>query len=735
MSDVSAFFIKNHKASELLSLPVGELVALPPRPETFPTKKEFLAWSQNSDTEHCFYSGWAPRDSSQRLTRDNPAAFLHLIVADYDVHNLEQSAVDRAIKDCPLEYPVAYVSRTFSGGLRMVWVLERPLAVFNDGIAKLIIARITRELKLRKLAPGLDETALANPAQYFELGTDWKAVCPERSISSAHLTAWEFEASQKFNWKKEGGSAIPIDVVAAEVERKWPGVWQGSFAIGSQGVRFWVPGADAPKGAWIRETGIQDFVEGRFIHWAGILGQDFVKSFDTKRISDAVGDIWYSDRTYWQKNSEKNWDKYAPECVRRHFLIKGLRPEAQPGGSEIDRAFHFVDYSRKIDGCFPFLYDDRDIVPVSGNRFLNISRVRPVQPLPGTRFWSEGFPWLAAYLDGLFDAEQLEVFLSWLSRAYQGALDHHPRQGHGVFVVGPKGVGKTLLGSKVVGDLLGGSSDAAKVLTGKENFNGDLFHKPVWRVDDGQIPPDRQSHETWSLLIKNVVANPDQTYRRMYADGVTLPWSGRLFVTLNHNAISTLPNIEAELLDKVIFLKAKAPGVSFSDPEAAIARELPHLASFLRDFVIPEKLKDEHSDRFGFGAYHHQELLDEAKADSPSSDIGEIVNQWRTSYFRSNDKDPDWSGTALEFQQELNACDSLTQIVKQTIRGSRHLASALTMLSHQGTPWICKRKTGGQQKYFILRPGSQGFAVADVPDAGNQTFFDFIGAEGTERAA
>jgi len=72
MSDVSAFFIKNHKASELLSLPVGELVALPPRPETFPTKKEFLAWSQNSDTEHCFYSGWLPATQARPDTGNLP---------------------------------------------------------------------------------------------------------------------------------------------------------------------------------------------------------------------------------------------------------------------------------------------------------------------------------------------------------------------------------------------------------------------------------------------------------------------------------------------------------------------------------------------------------------------------------------------------------------------------------------------------------------------------------------
>ena len=167
-------YIPNHSASELRWLPFDEMIALPPRPSTFRSKKEMLDWSHDKNTGHCYFNFAEPSDAGQRLSKDNPVAFLHGFVGDYDAHNITEAETTRAISDCPSAFPVTAVSRTYSGGMRMIWAFERPLPVFNGEVAKGVLKRAIKELKLHKLAPAFDEGAFLDPARYFELGTDWR---------------------------------------------------------------------------------------------------------------------------------------------------------------------------------------------------------------------------------------------------------------------------------------------------------------------------------------------------------------------------------------------------------------------------------------------------------------------------------------------------------------------------------------------------------------------------------
>jgi hypothetical protein len=175
------------------------------------------------------------------------------------------------------------------------------------------------------------------------------------------------------------------------------------------------------------------------------------------------------------------------------------------------------------------------------------------------------------------------------------------------------------------------------------------------------------------------------------------------------NAVEMLPNIEAELLDKVCFFKASEHEISFAGCEAKITKELPHFLAHLRDYVIPETLKNPKSDRFGPAAYHHPELLAEAKGAAPSANFGEIVDQWRTHYFTFHDKKPEWSGTALELSQAMNEDGALTQILKQTVRSTYQFSRMLGQLATQGAEGIVKHKTSARWEYRILRPRPLAF--------------------------
>lgn len=701
------FYHANHEAPALVETDFADMLFMPPRPDkTFLTKKDFVDWSSNPSTDHCFYNFFEPADPSTRVTKDNPPAFLHGLVADYDVAGLEDTAVARAIKDCPSAFPVAYVSRTFSRGIRMVWLFEKPLPVFNEEVAKGVAKRAIKELKLKKLAPGFDEEAFMDPAKFYELGTDWVAVNPDRTIPSTYLTTWAFEASQKANFV-EGGKSIPLSDVAAEAERRWPGRWQGEFAEGAMGVRFWDPTATNPKGAWVRATGMQAFTgECKFLHWDVIFGKEWVAKYEAERIGSVIDGVWYDGVRYWQKNSKAQWISDTAEVFRRGLTCDGLNGEKSRGQpSEVDRALHVIeDKERRLQGAFPFLYDDKDTRVLNGKRYLNVSFIRPIQPLDGTRLWGEGFPWMASWLESMLGGEQLAVFLSWFSRTYQGALAHNPRQGHAMFLVGPTDSGKTLVASRVVGAALGGFSEATDYILGTDQFNGDMFESGVWTVDDARIASDRNRHEEYSQVVKKVVANPSMTYRRMYCDGVTLPWLGRLIVTLNMNAIEMLPNIEAELLDKVDFILVRKSATVFLGCEAKIAAELPALLTFLRDYQIPDELKDPTGDRFGFKSYHHPELLAAAKAEGPASRFAELVDEWRTHHFTFDQKATVWEGTSFQFQRELNEDGALTKLAGQTVRSTAQIGRHFSQLLAQDTPWLSFKQSNKGRVFIIKKP-------------------------------
>lgn len=702
-----AWYHKNHEDPAAAEIAVAELIALPPRPTNFLCKKDFVDWSSSRTTEHCFYNFWEGRNATERITKENGPAFLHGFCADYDVHALEQSAVDRAIKDCPAEFPCAYVSRTFSGGIRLLWLFEAPVPVFNEEVAKGVAKRAIKELKLKKLAPGFDEEAFVDVAKYYELGADWRPCSPERTIPSTYLTTWAFEASQKA--KFVGGIEIDLAAASAEGRKRFGDRCPELLEPGMMCVRFWDQTATNPKGAWVRKNGIQAFTgECKFLHWDDIFGKPWVAQFEVDRIGGAIGNVWYDGKAYWSKARRDVWYDQNSEVFRRALRCDGLNAESVRGApSEVDRAMHVVETDNRLDGGFPFLYSEKDIHVLRGKRYLNISRAHPTPPAQGIHFWGKSCPFIKAILEGMFDAEQLRVFLAWFSHAYQGAISHQARQGHALFIVGDIGSCKTFLGQRIIGEALGGFSEGTSFITGKDMFNSELFESGVWCVDDAEIAADRQKHELYSQIIKKVVANPSMTYRRMYAEAVTLPWMGRLVVTLNEDAIEMLPNIEANLLDKVIFLKAQPSNVRMGekvDNDARIASELPAFLAYLRDYVIPEEMKDARSNRFGMKAYHHPELIAAARASSPSANFGEIVNLWRTHYFTLEDKKAEWEGTALDFQMLLNEDGALTQIVRQTVRNTNHLGKMLRQLVVQGPKWIMGHRTSENYKYTILKP-------------------------------
>lgn len=702
----SAFYLPNQSSQKLRSCEIVELAARPSVHHLFPTKDLLRVFNKAESTDHCFYSLVEPRDPNLRINvKTNPVAWFHGLVADFDA-KISNAMLAEAVKQFSADFPPAYTTKTYSGGARIIWLFERPVGVIGTDLAKELLKKLAKDMKLTSYLPGFDEGAWMDPCKPFELGADWVAVNPEARIPRNLATKLLFDVGSKVDWAKQGGPQIPIEDVAAEVERRWPGRWQGPFAVGSQGVRFWEEKADNPNGCWIRETGVVAFSgENRFMHWDEILGKEFVAKYEADRIGGAIADAYFDGKCYWSKDGAGRWHDNQTEVLRRKLRSRGLAAEGRKGAmSEVDKALSHIEDNARVDGAFPFLFNDREVVDEGARKYLNISRIKALPPSDGTHEWGQEFAWIAAHLKNMFPGEQLDAFLSWHRHFWINAWMSRKTKGHALFIAGDVNAGKTLTAWRIVGASVGGFQDVTTFLLGKTEFNAPLFESPLGTVDDAVATADRRSHDVYSQIVKKLVANPSLTYRRMYANPVTMPYYGRLIVTLNNDPVSIgmLPSADGSILDKMVFLLASSAATPIpANVETIIAQELPHYLAFLRDYKVPAFLQGDA--RFGMLAYKNEQMVADARANSSSTEFSELLDMWKAEYFKSVDaKVMKWQGTSSELMVDLQNTETLKELTRSTVRTTTQLGRYLSQLSTVPSSGVTLGPRSAKGRIFIV---------------------------------
>jgi len=647
----------------------------------FANKEIFRKWCVDKSTNHIFYSAYEGLGSNIRISQNNPPVRMYGLVVDYDATFEGEPFIQIAKVVSNHLLPTRY-SKTFSNHLRVVWLFEEPIFFYNIEVHNRFIERLTRELKLKKLFPGLDEPALKEYAKYYELGNSWVKVS-DNVISKHVLSRWIEDASQKIQWAKPS-EKIPIETLRAEGEKQFPGRWPGGweyFDYGVRGVRFWEPDADA-LAVIIRESGCQCFTGDKpFLSWGEIFGNSFVQSFADSKIGLAIENIWFDSTNYWRKPKD-TWQKFSKGDVENHLRTsKGLSFIRKNSPSEIDYAIEQIHNQQSVAEAFPFLYRKDGIVYYNGVRYLNISTIQPLKPVETEVQWGEGFPWLSQYFDSLFDPfEQKEFFLSWLSHFYKGALNKQLERGLALFLAGPVGVGKTFISNIIIGKLMGSRQDAANYLTGNDTFNSAIFSSAVWTVDDAVLS-GWSAKEKFSQIIKRVIANDSFTYRAMYRAGFNMDWIGRVIITMNDDpeSLQMLPQTEINILDKILLIKVKRHcffGGGWPS-EKQIDQELPYFAAYLRDYKIPPQCVG--SSRFTIQPYQHPDLLEAARSTSSTASFEELLNQWQESYFKVKGRDF-WEGTPTDLLRELLRDESIKPIVDKNYNSVNNLTIHLNKL-------------------------------------------------------
>jgi len=732
------FAIKNLRASDVYTFsdPQAECAASktkePPGLIDKETRRKWLA-SEKSDA--CIFSIWEGVNPEQRINAKagNPVFRMHGLVTDYDAPSPGtipqiKANIEQILSATPALIP-QWVVISPSGNMRLVWEFNEP---FNVGDAPDIflphfIDEMRKLLKLDLLLAGLDEGALKKTSTYYDIGGTWDRFNPDALNLDEAKGAFVRAVKKGSRGKNSGGlPEIPFPEIKAQIDKAYPGKWPADveFKDGCQGPAFWDPDATNPRSTVFRAHGVYCFSaeEKLFKPWKEILGADFTRKWEENKIGAATDGVYYQPKIgYYRKWPDGHWRSQNKEDLSLHLMCNqqlNRTKASNMGPSEIEMALMYVQQTRIIDGAVPFIFDKREVVEMAGQKYLNTSRVRPMEPdksIPNPKF-GDGFPWLAEFLWHMFaPRKQLVYLLAWLKTMYVGARQGNPRRGHAVFLVGGTNKGKTLLNAVIIPQIMGGGFDAGKYLLGREPFNKNMLEVGHWHIDDNMAAANKTEHTQFSEILKALIANPNIMYRPMYTDPIQIPFNGRIMISLNEdpNSLLMIPDLDMNNEDKVIVLRC-SPDSPFRFPgqdqvKKILKAELKMLCHWLEEWTPPTWLVNPKY-RLGMRNYIHEATRRDAAINSFDSDIlGVLTILWDTDdelVSLRNQKQP-WTGTAAELTALIVAHRNLAPTMSSlNVRAVGMRLNKLSKTKGSGVVVETKSKSKKHSVRYTIHPPS-----------------------------
>lgn len=717
------FYLKNLSSRDLDELPDAPWTCNANYPK-FSHKEDFRKWCVAPATDHAFITLVEPVNPKVRCSdpndpnSGNPPKKMHGFIADFDSPKLVGRPTAELISEVLLAsnmrqaaQPPNWICRTWSGKARLIWLFETPVPVDSKphqiGFVKALMEHLQVD---RLLVGGRDETS-DKPDQLFEIGFDWQPIFPD-VIPKELTTTWFFESSKKAIVATTSRVTIPLEDIAVEVEKQFPGRWQGSFEFGSRGPLFWIPDGIDRVGCQVGDHGMicySDRADSAFLPWSDVLGKNFVAKYESKCIHEATGNIYYDGGRYHEYEEESNKVTTISKddlCLR--FRVAGFSDSntKKSTSSEIDNLRHFINTEHRVTGAVPLVHFRPGPVFIEGQTFFNLRCKKVVQPAEDGD--PSKWPFLYKFFTNIFDQEEQEgfgphiYFFAWLKRFYEGAYKYIPNQGHGIILTGEAGQGKTFLASRVLADLMGGCEDASHILTGKTSFSGNLAGSPVWAIDDTTNAPDHHHRRMFGELLKQQIANPFVDYHPKYSDAQRVSWHGRIVITCNSDSASldVIPNLEESILDKLHLFKTSKYRHKFGSNEenaATLARELPHMARWLLDWTPPAEIYE--GPRFGAKPYHHSFVRKVAAEASAEYMLTELLEMWIKSYRANFGTEDKWEGTATELYGELQLEPRLKELSRSW--NSQRIGKALAKLRDIYKPYLEFKSKGGRSTHVF----------------------------------
>lgn len=624
----------------------------------FTSKANFRVWCADSKTDHIFYSMVEGSAPSKRISTDNPPNKIYGVIADYDapVNWAEVDAIIAA--KCPNHIPT-WRSETQSGYIRLVWEFEKGIPIAPE-MFDTFIKCLKNIIKPDRILAGFDSSSLRS-SQYFELGANWVNMGGVVSCSTVQTALTKAAASKP---PITSDTAIPLEVVAAEVNKRFPNRWIGDFEVGGRGPLFWIDDGIHREGCQIADDGMicySDRAGKGFISWREIFGAKFVSDYEEVKMGTLLDEYWFNGRAFF-----KLLYKSAVTIPKEQLILElrqtgfSIKPKKGQALTEVEAAILTISNHNRIDEIAPVIFSKNRVVSYNSQRILNNANLTPVEPDEDgdPAQWPFIHEWLGQLFKNSSSTPTLNYFYAWMQRFYGAVLEQKMSQGQALILVGATSKGKSLLSNRVIAGLVGGYADASDYLSGQTKFNKDLGRVAAWVIDDTTSAASFQDQRRATELIKRAVANPRVEYQAKYADSLSVPWAGRVILSLNMdaNSLSVIPALDSSNRDKLMALRvrdeARSSFPSNSTVETTIRQELPHFGKWLLEWDPPQEVMV--GGRFGVTSFIDESVASAAYDNSSRSSIAELVEFFCKRCREHNTTIPEWNGTLTEFQVLLH---------------------------------------------------------------------------------
>lgn len=703
------YSLKNLSSRSVELLPEPWVGAVPV-PDNITNKDAHKRWAASINTDYRFLSCFEGTSPEVRVSmKDNPPVRMHGLIVDYDYKNCSTDQLRTLVENPEAEFIPNYGSVSFSGGAKLYWMFEEPIALGPQQMLDAFAKKLFKELKLSKWLQGIDSGLLANPAQYYEGGYPWVEL-GRRKIPHSMLAHWMWDAMKSITlWERHREYDIPMDALANELVQQYPNRWSGPFTEGARGVRFWDPSADNPTGAQVRKDGMMAYSgEQAFLSWEQIFGSQFVAQFAADKKKALLEKVFfcpeegkflmYDDEAAtwvpWQRTD------FTQQLRKLNFSDKIPRGETC---SEIDKIEGFLKGpTRRIDGYGRILHHPEGLVVLrNGQRYLNVGSRQPLEAMPHIGrdlTWEDGperFPLVHDFMSTLFtDKEgedtynQFPHLLAWIKHSYECGVNFDPETGLVVFLVGPPDRGKSFFTEAIFGTLMGGYEDGSSYLVDDSKWTEDLTSSPVIFVADGSATADHRVVTSMTNKLKKLAANATLRSAQKYRKEGELPWFGRIIISCNEDSesLSILPNMDISTKDKISLYKTSNKLFPFKrrkEMQQQLAKELPWFARFLLDWEIPPNLRSSRT-RFTLDAFHHPALMSAALQQGPPGILSEFLIRIMRSLLAADPasrKGKRWQGSSAELYDLLNEANG--SFCKE-FRNVRALANQMSHLQARG---------------------------------------------------
>jgi hypothetical protein len=633
------FSLPNHVSHNITVTDAGAVSVLPSDVPAGLDKPKFREWCAKATTAGHFISGWQGVTPTVRIDAGNPAAVLHGIIADYD--STDAASHLSKLPSTTKHMPTWVIDSFTPGKIRLIWEFEKPFKVSDPEITEHFLKELDGRVGISNALPGFDKASW-KASQYFEKGTNWRKMENATPIPKGVLEVSMMEGGLKAKRVFSDEPVIPMEIVAAEVERQFPGRWKNAFTEGARGPLFWINDGITREGCAVAETGMicySDRAAGNFLRWSEVLGSKFVDKFVQEKAERAAGMFYFDGRAYWHKG-RGGWEWLNKDDAKLHLKNAGCSDKKlkDKGVSEIEKVLVHIQSHRRVAGAVPVLFRLEEVVRVNGADYLNTSTRRAMQPAATGN--PQDFPWIYDFITNAFDGTQNgipanEYFIGWFKRFYKSALEGNPQPGQVVILAGEAHTGKTFFNKCILGEAMGGSTAAEALLMRKTMFNKEGAQVSVWRCDDASSDGDYRSRQQFANALKAMAANPSQMYQPKFMDAIELPFLGRVFVTCNVDpeSLRILPTLDNTIKDKLMLFKLSSSFTpkfynTNSQNEEMVLKELPHFLRWVLDYQVDSRVIDPLYKRFEIKSFHHHELVEQANLESREYVLSEYIEQW-----------------------------------------------------------------------------------------------------------